>query len=361
MKRLVLVLAIAVLVLPGAAVGAACSPLNCAPSQFTLAHGTLLGFRESIDKPLRVIDLNTGTTRWRLPAGIVTGDTLVHQDGSLITWFDAAHGTRIGDAVLQLHGAFSLVGTSQDGSRAVLARTQTRSTTFAIVSRDSSRLVKLGGSQWSFDALRGTKLFLIKTLNYGYQVRLYDLATNTLVQRALKDPGESATISGSPFARVSSPDGRYLFTLYLGGGGGAMIHELDLVAGTARCIDLPGDGNFAAATTWALVTDPDGRTLWALSPGYGRVVAVDVPGHRIRRTWTFNPGIWTSNAGAAVLSPDGSHFALTDAQHVWFIVLEPKLAVRRSVHVALALAWSPDQRHLWAIGERSRVSSLPLR
>ena len=47
-------------------------------------------------------------------------------------------------------------------------------------------------------------------------MRLYDLATNTLSAAPLKDPGESATISGFPFARVSSPDGRYLFTLYLG-------------------------------------------------------------------------------------------------------------------------------------------------
>lgn len=361
MKRLVLALAAALLALPGAAGGAACSPLDCAPSQFTLAHGTLLATRQAPDKPVRVIDLRTGATRWTLPAGIVTGDVLVHQDGALLTWFDAATGVRSGGATLQQHGRFLLVGTSQDASRAVLERTESRSTSFAIVSRSRQELVKLGGNAWSFDALRGSKLFLIRTLNDGYQVRLYDLATRTLVRAALKDPRASATISGVPFARASSADGRYLFTLYLGSGGGAMIHELDLVAGTARCVDLPGDGDFAAATTWALATDPDGRTLWALSPGYGRVVAVDVPGHRVRRTWAFDAGNWTQNAGAAVLSPDGAHFALTDARHVWLIVLEPKLAVRSSSHVAIALGWSPDQRQLWVVGERSRVSSLPVR
>ena len=40
MKRLLLLLAAAVLLLPGAARPAACSPLDCAPSQFVLAHGT---------------------------------------------------------------------------------------------------------------------------------------------------------------------------------------------------------------------------------------------------------------------------------------------------------------------------------
>jgi hypothetical protein len=361
MKRLLLGLAAALLVLPGAAGGAACSPLNCAPSQFVLAHGTLLATRQRAQSPLRVIDLRTGATRWRLPAGIVTGDRLLHQDGPLLTWFDAATGSRVESATLQVHGKFSLVGTSQDASRAVLARTQTRSTTFAIVGRSRQQLVKLGGNDWSFDALSGSKLFLIKTLKHGYQVRLYDLATNALSAAPLKDPGESATISGFPFARVSSPDGRYLFTLYLGSSGGAMIHELDLAAGTARCVDLPGNSDFAAATTWALVVDPDGRTLWAVSPGYGRVVAVDVAAHRVRDAYTFQRESWVQNPGVAVMAPDGERIAVTDAQHVWFVELAERRVVAGRSHVATALGFAPDLSRLWVVGERSRVSSLPVR
>ena len=70
----------------------------------------------------------------------------------------------------------------------------------------------------------------------------------------------------------SSADGRYLFTLYIGSNGGSMVHELDLKTATARCIDLPGTGDYASSTSWALVLAKDGRTLWAVSPGYGRVV-----------------------------------------------------------------------------------------
>src|SRR5581483_8304549 len=164
MNRAALPFLLLALVLPGAASAAACSPLNCAPSQFVLAHGSLLAVRGTPDKPLRVIDLRTGRTRWWLPPGIVTGNTLVHQDGSLLTWLDAARGTRVADAMLQAHGAFTLVGTSQDAKRAVLARTQHRSTTFAIVSPTSERIVKLGGSNWQFDALNGRYLFLIQSL-----------------------------------------------------------------------------------------------------------------------------------------------------------------------------------------------------
>lgn len=361
MKRLLLGLALAVLVLPGSARPAACSPLNCAPSQFVLAHGDLLATRQSPRQPLRVIDLRTGVTRWRLPVGIVTGDLLVHQDGTLLTWFDAATGKRVRSAIVQQRGRFSLVGTSQDASRAVLARTQRRSTTFAIVDSSRQQVVKLEGNSWSFDALRGSKLFLIKTLNVGYQVRLFDLATDTLAAAALKDPGESATISGMPFARAASADGRYLFTLYLGSGGNGMIHELDLAAGTARCVDLPGDGDFAAAITWALVVDPDGRTLWAVSPGYGRVVAVDVASHRVRDAYRFQRANWAQNAGVAVMAPDGERIAFTDAQHVWFVELAERKVVAGPSHVAIALGFAPDLSRLWVVGERSRVSSLPVR
>ncbi len=354
-----MVVAAAALLLPGAARSAACSPLDCAPSQFTLDHGRLLAVRSAVDEPLRVVDLRTGATRWRLPSGIVAGDTLISQsDGTLLTWYDLASGDRLGDAELRARGAFQLVGASQNGSRAVLERTQTRATSFAIVSGSRQRTVRLGAGHWSFDALRGSKLFLIETLKVGYQVRLFDLAGNRLAAAPLKDPGESATILGAPFARASSADGRYLFTLYIGGDGGAMIHVLDLVAGTARCVDLPGGGSFDAAMTWALVPDPDGRQVWALSPGYGRVVAVDAAAHRIRRTWRFDARGFAGNAGVAALSPDGAHFALADGEHVWFLALEPKVSVLRRARVSTALGWSPDQRKLWLLGARSRVSSL---
>src|SRR4051794_7363811 len=173
MKRLATIAALAVLCLPSAARAAGCSPLNCSPSQFLLGHGTLLGVRVAADKPLRVIDLRTGKTRWWLPGGIVTGGTLVHQDGALVTWLAAATGKRIGSALLQQHGSFTLAGTSQDAKRAVLARTQSRSTTFAILSRTGQRLVKLGGNNWQFDALNGSNLILIQQLRNGYKVRLF--------------------------------------------------------------------------------------------------------------------------------------------------------------------------------------------
>src|SRR5947208_16293758 len=110
--------------LPGAASAAGCSPLNCAPSQLPLAGGRLLAVRAAgVDGNVRVLDLQSGRTRWWLPSGMFGGRLLVHADGSLVTWFDAATGARVASGVASLHGKFALVGASQDGRRAVLART----------------------------------------------------------------------------------------------------------------------------------------------------------------------------------------------------------------------------------------------
>jgi hypothetical protein len=358
MKRLALIFLLLVLIVPGAANGAACSPLNCSPSQFLFDHGRLLGVRTTVDRPLRVIDLRTGATRWRLPAGIVSGDTLLSQSAGLVTWYDAATGARLREVPLQLHGVFQLVGASQDAKRAVLARTQTRSTTFAIVSPHAQQLVKLGRGSWQFDALNGDNLILIQQLRNGYEVRLYDLATNTLQKEPLKDPAESAVIQGIPMQRASSPNGRYLFTLYIDGNGNAMVHELDTVSGHAHCIDLAGTGDFSSALTWAIVPSRDNSTLWAVSAGYGRLAAIDVAAHAVREHASFYSIPWTANAGVAALAPDGKRLVVTDAQHTWFVSLETLKVRRGPNHVAIAIAFSPDGSRVWGVGQRSKVFSL---
>ena len=178
MKRLVLVLIAAAALVPAAARSAACSPLNCASSQFTLGGGTLLAVRGAVDKPVRVLDLKTGALRWQLPAGISAGNLLVHQSGRTVVWYDAARGARVEQAPVPAAG-FRLAGVSQSGATAVLQRTS-RDTRLLLLSPAHARTVALPGKNWSFDALRGDKLFLINQLRYGYQVRLFDLAANRL-------------------------------------------------------------------------------------------------------------------------------------------------------------------------------------
>ncbi|MDX6450887.1 MAG: hypothetical protein QOH16_936 [Gaiellaceae bacterium] len=358
MKRLILIAVALAAFVPAASRAGACSPLDCSPSQFTLERGSLLAVRIGVDKPLRVVDLQTGATRWRLPAGIVNGNVLVHQDGSLLTWYSLTTGARLRDAVVQLRGAFQLVGLEQNGRQAVVARTQHRSTTFAVVSPSAQSTVKLGGNRWSFDALSGDNLFVVGYLKHGYEIRLVHLRSGTLDKVPLKDPKGSSTIWGSPWSRLSSANGRYLFTLYVGPNGGAMVHVLDTRQATARCVDLPGTGSWDSAAMWTMVLDPDGRHLWALSAGYGRVAQIDIPSRRVVDAYRFRVNSWNTATATAAMSPDGERIAFTDASHIWFLVLAKRTIVTGPTHTAIAMAYSPDQKHLWVLGQRSRFSSL---
>jgi hypothetical protein len=137
-----------------------------------------------------------------------------------------------------------------------------------------------------------------------------------------------------------------------------MIHQLDLVHGSARCIGLPGGGDFNAASTYALALSRDGRTLWAISPGYRRVAGIDVRAHRLRSSFSFTAGPWNGNAAVAALSRDGRRIAVSDAVHIWLVEPARKRVVTERPHVTIALAFSSDGKKLWAIGERSRIVSL---
>jgi hypothetical protein len=348
MKRLALVLAAVAVALPSAARAAACSPLNCAASQFSLANGTLLGFRARADAPVTVVDLQTGKAEWTLPAGLIGGDLLVAQDASSLSWYDASTGTKLQTVKLARGG--SLEGVSQNGSRAVVKRVTAGGTIFTVVSQDEQRDIAVPGGQWGFDALLGDKLFLIRYLHAGgYQVRLAHVGSRRLEAAPLKDPHESGIIWGSPFSRLSSSDGRYLFTLYIAQNGGAMIHALDLQTAKARCIDLPGTGDYGASTSWTYQLSKNERTLWAVSPGYGRVVAIDVSTRKVSTAFRVSLPSWNLGTGtASALSPDGNTIAVADNKTVAVVDLTTRKVTARDPGKAIALGYAPDGR-LWTL------------
>jgi hypothetical protein len=276
----------------------------------------------------------------------VYGTTLVHLEGKTVEWYDATTGAKTASA--ELPWSIRLAGASQDGSRAVGFRlTPDGATTVVVASAEGATSVVIPGRQWDFDALRGDNLVLIKYLQgaQGYQIRLLDLATGKLAPKPLKDPHESGTIWGQPFDRLSSADGRFLFTLYVSGNGAAMIHELDLQTAKARCIDLPGTGDYMAAAAWGMVLSPNGKTLWLSSPPYGRVVAIDVASRKVVKTFRISLGYWNGGRGTRLaMKPDGHEVAITDGETVARISLATKKIVSRVSFKAVAVAYAPDGR-----------------
>ena len=76
------------LAVPLAAQGAACSPLNCAPSQFSVGDGSMLGYRSGAESPVTIVDLRAGKARFALPSGIVGGNLPGLQECNPLTWQD---------------------------------------------------------------------------------------------------------------------------------------------------------------------------------------------------------------------------------------------------------------------------------
>ena len=343
MTRLLLVLAAAtLLLLPGAARAAACSPLSCSPSQFTLSHGTLVAYRHTALGPVSVADLRSGKHLFTVPGGFVGGNVLVHRAGKQLTWFDLRTGAVRARTMLPWNPGFA--GVSQNGSRAVGIRRANGGISAVIVSPHSWRQVPLPKGNWGFDALYGDNLFLIKYVRNGYQIDLVDLSTDSPTPRLIKDPHESGTIWGSPFSRLASQDGRMLFTLYVSGTGASMVHELNLAKPQARCIDLPGTGDFGKASSWALALAPGAHpsTLWAVSPGYRKVVGINVGARKIATAFGIDVPSWNLGVGTRIaLGRDGTEIAVADGESVARIALGERRVIDLSPGHAVALGYAP--------------------
>jgi DNA-binding beta-propeller fold protein YncE len=174
-------------------------------------------------------------------------------------------------------------------------------------------------------------------------VRLLHVESGQLDTALVKDPHESGTIWGQPYSRLGSANGRYLFTLYIGSNGGAMVHALDLETANARCIDLPGTGDYLASTLYSIVLSKDGRTLWAVGTGYGHVVGIDIAARKVKAA--FRIGRTTSpqpRGTRAALSPDGKRIALTDGDTVSVLDLARRKIVKRNPMFAVAIGYAPD-------------------
>jgi hypothetical protein len=151
-------------------------------------------------------------------------------------------------------------GLSHDGRILVLAETSglgTSPSLFELVDAKRMRILRTISLRgyFSFDALSpdGSRLYLIQYVagNGGdfqdYVVRAYDVRRQRLLPGKIVDRKEKEeSMAGSPVTRVTSADGRWVYTLYAKPSGGMFVHALDTVRATAHCIDLPSAPNHAA-------------------------------------------------------------------------------------------------------------------
>jgi hypothetical protein len=140
-------------------------------------------------------------------------------------------------------------GLFRDGSTLVLQNMGMKETSkFVLVKTDdlaARDAISLDGT-FGFDALSpdGSRLYLIQHMSTDdinhYVVRAYDLKEHTLLPGRIADRTQKGWImQGFAVNRVTSPTGRWVYTLYVNPGGFPFIHALDTVKGVAHCVGLP--------------------------------------------------------------------------------------------------------------------------
>ena len=147
--------------------------------------------------------------------------------------------------------------------------------------------IKLKGD-YAFDALspNARRLYLIEHASATdvnrYIVRAYDLRRHRLLPEAIADRSQRGWVmQGSPMARATSTDGRYVYTLYTNPGGYPFVHALDTVAATAHCVGLPWTGDQSPLWTTKLTLRHDGLEL-AIDTGAAQpAFTIDTVNHRL--------------------------------------------------------------------------------
>ena len=244
-----------------------------------------------------VIDARTHATDRHLPLGVPSPDWrhVYAIDGKTLIEINPASG--VATRTLDLGAEYQLPpataagipgGLSPDGARLVVERFDRSAggtpmeTHMLVVDTRTLRVshaVDLRG-YLQFDAINdsGTSVYLIEHVVGGeYYVRLYDVQSGTLEPDIVADKRDgNEAMAGLRLSGVASPNGEWLFSVYVRDHAGPFIHALNLNAPYALCIDLPGAGYLddPSQLRWSLAMDPANGLLYAVNTATGTVLEV---------------------------------------------------------------------------------------
>lgn len=298
---------------------------------------------------VKVVDSGTGTVVRELPIGTAAADwsryfIVTQLTGSAqLKAIDPASGQTIAQTTLP--GGYNLPDIAFQGPTAGLspngqwlALTQNApspsgggqgggTTNFLVGSSsltDSFKTISVKGD-FVFDALSndGKSLYLIQKMKdpNHYQVRLYDVATGSLMPQVVVDKREpKEPMNGIRGDSVADPAGNYVYTVYARDAG-PFIHALPLDQPIAWCVDLPSKNpsNIELQFHWALALSHDGR-IYAVNSSLNTVAVmmagqpptiVQTASVALGHSDSFLAGLITNadakgpQIGGAALSPDG--------------------------------------------------------
>lgn len=331
-----------------------------------------------------VIDSRSHATERRLPLGAPSRDWahLYSISGTSLTDTDPQTGATL--STMALPGRYQLPpatfsgvpgGTSPGGGWLVVEAFDQGSSGvpstshMLVIDTTASKVVhrvNLAG-YFRFDAISddGRGLYLIQYLNgKEYFVRLYDVQLGRLTDNIVVDKSNGEqSMTGVRLSGVASPDGHWLYSMYVRENDGPFIHALSLDGPYAFCLDLAGHGyaTNAAEKQWSLAMNRSGSRLYAVNGATGTIAEVDTSNQyqpQIARTVSI-PTSASAGAGfGAVLSPDGKTLVTASGSGIAWVDTA-RLTVRMTSlsdwHVS-GLGISPDGRTIYAVRDSGAIA-----
>ena len=232
------------------------------------------------------------------------------------------------------------------------------------------RQVDLSG-YFQFDAVSdsGDNLYLIQHVNgREYYVRLYDVPSGLLTDNIVVDKSDGTqAMAGLRLSGVATPDGQWLFSMYVREHEAPFIHALSLVGPFAFCLDLPGDGyaDDPGEMQWSLAMKRDGSLLYATNPVTGVVAVISTGANGapdIIRTGRIDKsggaGGTTQSVNTAVVS--GNDVVVGGPAGVAWIDASSLKVRSRTLdgwHIA-SVGLSPDGHTLYAVSDAGRIAEI---
>jgi DNA-binding beta-propeller fold protein YncE len=335
-----------------------------------------------------VIDSRSHATERRLPLGVPSRDWthLYSITGGFLTDTDPQTGATL--STMALPGRYQLPpatisgvpgGTSPAGTWLVVEafdqapNSVPPATHMLLIDTTASKVihtVDLAG-YFRFDAISddGLRLYLIQYLNgKEYYVRMYDVQTSSLTDNIVVDKSNGEqSMSGVRLSGIASPDGHWLYSMYVRENESPFIHALSLDGPFAFCLDLPGHGylSSAAEKQWSLAMNHNGSRLYAVNGATGTLAEVDISNQfqpQITRTVNI-PTVGSAGMGSgAVVSPDGKMLVTAGGSGIVWVD-----TARLTVRMRLLGGWhlsgvglSPDGRTLYAVRDSGAIAEITM-
>ena len=381
-----------------AVVVAGCGKADLGPGTPTGDYKLYVATSTTNSELVAVIDSRSHSVERSLPLGTPSPDWKHLYSMESTTLVDVDPKTGATRHTLHLPGQFQLPpatiggvpgGLSQDGRWLVLQAFDTptnfpSATHFAVVDTSYAKLVKqidLTG-YFQFDAISndGQRIYLIEYLSSSeYQVRFLNVGTRQLDPTIVFDKSDgSSAMAGLRLSGVASPDGHWLYSVYIRQDKGAFIHALSLDNPIAFCIDLPGSGYASSQDGfhWSLALSADGSHLFAANGAMGVVADIDTGNDAPALTRTvqidttaqsaslFGQDVQAKEFGAngAVLSPDGRTLVMSGATGVVWVDTATLHARGRQLAnwTVWSLALSPNGNNLYAVSDSGMLAEMSM-